>query len=106
LEALVWVMRVDADNSPTLAAGYGRWSAGDVGNGAGVNAYQLQISNALSAMDGVQIKTTAKKCLRASTQTQHVITQSQPSDASDVEAFQRGLMRVATLEEFRRNPTF
>src|SRR5512143_4143367 len=42
LEAPVWIMPGQADDTLTLHLGYGRTEAGRVGNGHGVNAYQIR----------------------------------------------------------------
>ena len=73
--------------------GYGRTHAGRVGNGAGVNAYTLRSSDALWLAPAVAIHPDRRKYPLA--RTQHHQTMEG-----------RDLVRVGTLDEFQKNPTF
>jgi MoCo/4Fe-4S cofactor protein with predicted Tat translocation signal len=103
----VWAMPGHADNSATVTLGYGRRRAGHVGTGFGLNGYLLRTSNATDIADGLQIQKTGQTYLLAETQIHHPINRNhkEVEEASE-NAFARDLVRIATLEEFRKNPQF
>ena len=103
-----------ADGSITLHLGYGRRQAGRVGSGAGFNAYQIRNSDAPLFASGAKVTNTAKRW-------DLVVTKSHYGDHRSVadggdgsgthslegnESLDRGIIRYATLEEFRANPDF
>jgi molybdopterin-containing oxidoreductase family iron-sulfur binding subunit len=107
------------DNSFTLHLGYGRQHAGRVGSGMGFNAYLLRTSDAPLFASGAQIKKTGDNweiavtkshysdkrgasALAGSAQTGDMSSHSLEGD----EAITRGIVRSATLEEFRKEPDF
>jgi molybdopterin-containing oxidoreductase family iron-sulfur binding subunit len=107
------------DNSFTLHLGYGRQHAGRVGSGMGFNAYLLRTSDAPLFATGAQIKKTGDNweiavtkshysdkrgasALAGSAQTGDMSSHSLEGD----EAITRGIVRSATLEEFRKEPDF
>lgn len=92
LEAPVWVMPGQADDTLTFYLGYGRENAGQVGNGAGFNAYAVRSSSAMNHA-AAKIYKTGKKYKLASTQ-QHYSMEG------------RNLIRKASAEEFHANPHF
>jgi molybdopterin-containing oxidoreductase family iron-sulfur binding subunit len=107
LRAPVWMMPGHADECVTLHLGYGRRRAGRVGTGIGVNAYALRTSANPWGGYPVSLKKTGERYSLASTQEHHAIERAgkkfdEPSEA----AFDRELVRVATLSEFRHNPGF
>ncbi len=75
LEAPVFLMWGQAVNTITLALGYGRESAGHVGNGVGVNAYKLRTSDAMGIATGVKVRKLDRKHKLVSTQDHHVTDQ-------------------------------
>lgn len=93
VEAPVYIMPGQAEQSITITLGYGRTRAGRVGNGTGFNAYRLQSSDSPSFGSGVTVRPTGKHYKLASTQ-QHYNMEG------------RDLVRVATLNEFQTNPHF
>jgi MoCo/4Fe-4S cofactor protein with predicted Tat translocation signal len=107
LKAGVFLVPGHAENSVTLHLGYGRRRAGNVGTGPGFNAYALRTSSALWIANGLQIEKTGKQYEFASVQHQYVIDfEGHPADDESVNAFDRQLVQIATLEEFRKNPNF
>ena len=107
VEAPVFIQPGVAVGSATLYLGYGRSRAGGVGNGVGVNAYAIRTSNALSVAGGVSLTKTGAKYHLVTTQNNHLIDQNGHTvDEESVTAFDRRVVRVATLEEYRANPLF
>ena len=103
----VWIMPGHADGSATLHLGYGRRRAGRVGTGFGLNGYLLRTSAAPQFSDGLTVQKTGRTYLLANTQMHHAINRDgQQVEEESVNAFQRDLVRIATLEEFRKNPNF
>jgi molybdopterin-containing oxidoreductase family iron-sulfur binding subunit len=107
------------DNAFTLHLGYGRRHAGRVGTGMGFNAYALRTSDAPLFAQGATFKKTGDvwgiavtkshysddrgaSALAGSAQSGDVSSHSLEGD----EAITRGIVRSATLEEFRREPDF
>jgi len=108
-EAKVGVMVVPghADDSVTLHLGYGRRRAGNVGTGTGFNANFIRASSAPWIATGLRVEKTGEKYYFAVTQHQYAIDlQGHPAEMESVEAFRRDLVRVATLDEFRKDPNF
>ncbi len=109
VEAGVFVVPGHAENSVTLHLGYGRWRSGKVGTGPGFNAYLLRTSSAPWIARGLQIATTGKSYYFASLQHQYTIdVEGHPADEESVAAFNphRDLVRITTIEEFRKDPNF
>jgi molybdopterin-containing oxidoreductase family iron-sulfur binding subunit len=107
IQAGVFMVPGHADNSVTLHLGYGRSRGGSIGTGPGFNAYLLRTSWGASIASGLQIEKTGKSYYFASTQQQYTIDM----DGHQVEeegaaAFRRDLVRIATFEEFQKNPSF
>ncbi len=88
----VLVLPGHAQDSLTLAVGYGRTQAGRVGNGTGFNTYALRGSAAPFFGAATMAKTGGDYQL-AMTQEHWAIEG-------------RNLVRSATLEDFKKNPTF
>ncbi|HEY7172622.1 MAG TPA: TAT-variant-translocated molybdopterin oxidoreductase [Vicinamibacterales bacterium] len=80
-----------ADNCVTLHLGYGRRRAGQVGTGAGFDAYALRTSDALTFARGAQARRTGDSYQLACTQYHHLMEG-------------RGVVRAVTRDEFVRNP--
>ena len=108
LRAPVWIVPGHADDSVTLHLGYGRKRAGSIGTGVGFNAYGIRTSSKPWFDSGLEIPPQKFGRYRlVTTQVHHAIRQEgQRVEEESVAAFDRRLMRVATLEEFRKNPDF
>jgi MoCo/4Fe-4S cofactor protein with predicted Tat translocation signal len=103
----VWAVPGHADDSATVTFGYGRKRAGHVGTGFGFNGYLLRTSSAPWIASGLQIQKTGQKYLMASTQIHHPINRdNQQVEEESENAFARDIVRIGTLEEFRKNPQF
>ncbi|MBI3952131.1 MAG: TAT-variant-translocated molybdopterin oxidoreductase [Acidobacteria bacterium] len=93
VQAPVWIMPGQANETVTVHLGYGRTRAGHVGTNVGFNAYAIRTSNALWFSAGPQIIKTGDQYDLASTQHHHSLEG-------------RNVVRVGTIEEYRRNPNF
>jgi MoCo/4Fe-4S cofactor protein with predicted Tat translocation signal len=112
----VFIVPGHADSSITLHLGFGRTRGGSVGTGPGFNSYLLRASSAPWIATGLQIAKTGKKYSFASTQQQYFIdanghpTQEEESAAAvhqpGSERSSRDLVRIATMDEFRKDPAF
>ena len=71
--APIWIVPGMPDRSITLALGYGRVAAGEVGNGHGANAYLLRTSDALWLASGVAVARTGRRRTLACAQTHHAM---------------------------------
>jgi molybdopterin-containing oxidoreductase family iron-sulfur binding subunit len=107
IKAAVWVQPGHADGAATLHLGYGRTSAGPIGNERGVNAYALRPVDALWAVPGVSLKGTGETFSLASTQNHHLLESgaNEIAEASKA-AMERKPVRTGTLPEFQQNPRF
>ncbi len=113
IEAPVWIVPGQADNSITLHLGYGRTRAGRLGTGVGFNASTLQLGAepwiAVESIIPVDLKVTKTGKTYPLAATQHhsmIDANGHKEELESVNAFQRELVQVGTLEEFRRNPKF
>jgi len=97
VEAAVWIQAGLPDNSVTVYLGSGRTRAGRVGTGAGFNFYPLRSSAAPWVASGVQIRPTGGTYMLACTQGEQTM---------DTPVGARPLVRVATLDEYRKEPDF
>jgi MoCo/4Fe-4S cofactor protein with predicted Tat translocation signal len=96
-----------AEDSITLHLGYGRRRAGNVGTGPGFNANFIRTSAAPSIATGLKVEKTGDKYYFAVTQHQYIIDQQgHPVEKESVEEASRDLVRITTLDEFRKNPDF
>jgi molybdopterin-containing oxidoreductase family iron-sulfur binding subunit len=91
--APAWVMPGHADESVTVFLGYGRTRAGRVGTGAGFDASWIRPYATPWIGSGLEIRKTGGKWALAATQTHNTMEG-------------RDLVRVATLDEYRKNPQF
>jgi len=89
----VWILPGHANESLTLHLGYGRRRAGHVGNGIGFNANLLRRADAPWSDLGANVRRLTGKHEFASTQHTQTMEGRSP-------------FRVATLEEFHREPSF
>jgi MoCo/4Fe-4S cofactor protein with predicted Tat translocation signal len=112
VSAGIYIVPGHADNSVTLHLGFGRTRGGSVGTGPGFNSYLLRASTAPWIAPGAQIAKTGKKYAFASTQQQYNIeTNGHLEEEESAAALGQGgehrdLVRIATLEEFIKNPSF
>jgi Fe-S-cluster-containing dehydrogenase component/anaerobic selenocysteine-containing dehydrogenase len=93
LDIPVWVLPQHAEGVVTLPLGYGRTAAGRVGNGVGFDTYRLRTTATMRTNAELQLRKTGRTHVLATTQ--HHFTMEG-----------RDIVRMATLEEFRRNPHF
>jgi len=93
LEAPIWILPRQPDDSVTVHLGYGRSRAGHVGNGAGFNAYALRTSATPWFGAGLEIVKTAKHYPLSCTQHHQSMEGRNP-------------VRVGGLQEYRENPNF
>ena len=107
VRAPVWIMPGHADDSITVHLGYGRKRAGSIGSGIGFNAYALRTSDRPWSGYGLEISKTGERYHLVTTQVHHAIRQDGREVEEESAAEQeRDLVRVAALEEFRKNPNF
>ncbi|UCD95527.1 MAG: 4Fe-4S dicluster domain-containing protein, partial [Candidatus Zixiibacteriota bacterium] len=93
LEIPVWILSGQADFSITLPLGYGRTSAGRVGNNVGSNTYAIRRSEAPCIATTSRIYGTGKIYIPANTQ-----------DHNSMHG--RPIIREATLKKYKANPEF
>ena len=112
--APVMVVPGHPDNSITVHLGFGRSVTGRVGTGTGFNAYALSASG-VPAFTSAAITTTEDTYALGTTQYHHLIdgkgfagTDKGPQGTSETgnAAMERGVVKAATIEEFKKNPTF
>jgi MoCo/4Fe-4S cofactor protein with predicted Tat translocation signal len=101
IELPACVLPGQAHASVTVALGYGRTAAGQVGNGVGVNAYPLRTVIAPSIVSGARLRGTGRTYKLATTQDHFAI---------DTEGFRErnsrvgDLVREASLDAYLANP--
>jgi len=93
VRAPVWIQPGHASSSLTVFLGYGRTHAGQTGNGHGYNAYAVRESNAPWIAPSATIQKTGERVSLACTQ-----------NHQNMEG--RENVRVATIADFGRNPSF
>ncbi|MGI8469295.1 MAG: 4Fe-4S dicluster domain-containing protein [Pyrinomonadaceae bacterium] len=93
VRAPVFIVPQHADDSVTVQLGYGRNRAGQIGNGAGFDAYILRNSQTMWFGENLEITKTGEQFSLACTQFH-----------ADMEG--RELIRAATLAEYKQNPNF
>jgi molybdopterin-containing oxidoreductase family iron-sulfur binding subunit len=111
LNAGVYIVPGHADNSITLHLGYGRTRGGQVGTGPGFDAYLVRATGALNIASPAQVAKSGKKYEFASTQQQYAINIDKGEEEStaamgDPTDEHRNLIRIATFEEFKKDPSF
>jgi len=102
------------DNSISLYLGYGRESAGRVGSGEGFNAYSIRNSSAPLVAAGASLKKVDGKWGFAVTKSHYQDHRGQFAGGKGNgnysletnEAETRGIIRSASLDEFKANPGF
>jgi MoCo/4Fe-4S cofactor protein with predicted Tat translocation signal len=107
VEGAVWIVPGHADEAVTVHLGYGRERAGRVGTGRGFNAYALRTSDQPWFGTGVEVHKTGKHYPLATTQYHNIISHGIGEIKEEERAQEnRDLVRIATLDEFRKNPKF
>jgi len=107
VKAGIFLVPGHADDCVTLHLGYGRRRAGSLGTGPGFNANFLRTSAAPWMANGLTIEKTGETYYFAVTQHQYIMdVAGYKVDRESDNAFQRDLVRTATLEEFRQHPDF
>jgi molybdopterin-containing oxidoreductase family iron-sulfur binding subunit len=113
------------DQSITIYLGYGRRNAGRVGTGAGFDAFPIRLASSPLFAVGATVTKTGETYECASTKSHYIDERSafareygNVADAKEAkpdttphslegrEADQRGIIRVATLEQYKQNPGF
>ncbi|HYY28415.1 MAG TPA: 4Fe-4S dicluster domain-containing protein, partial [Chthoniobacterales bacterium] len=94
LQAPVMLAPGHADYSLTLSLGYGRWSVGRVGHGAGFNAYKLRTTSSPYYATRATVKLVQKKG--------YPLVQTQNHYSMEG----RALVREGTVDDFKKNPAF
>jgi molybdopterin-containing oxidoreductase family iron-sulfur binding subunit len=114
VKAPVIVVPGHPDNSVTVHLGYGRQAAGRVGSGAGFNAYLIRTSDApfyttgtLAKVDGIWGLAITKSHFQdhRSAQFSGRGTGNNSLEADEA-IYERGIIRYATLDEYKSNPGF
>jgi MoCo/4Fe-4S cofactor protein with predicted Tat translocation signal len=96
-----------ADNSVTAHLGGGRWRSGSVGNGPGFSATLLRTTKAPWIADNVSLEKTGKTFAFAVTQFQYPMdTDGHDESLEGEQAERRELIRVATVDEWKKDPNF
>jgi molybdopterin-containing oxidoreductase family iron-sulfur binding subunit len=93
MRAPIWIVPGQANQTVVVTLGYGRTHAGHVGNGAGFNAYNLRQSGALWFAQGLEIRKTGER---------HSLSCTQHHQTMEG----RDLVRVGTINQFEKNPSF
>ncbi len=88
-----WVMPGHADESVSVFLGYGRTRAGRVGTGTGFDAGWIRPLATPWIGTGLEVRKTGERWALATTQTQSTMEGREP-------------LRVATLDEYQKNPKF
>jgi molybdopterin-containing oxidoreductase family iron-sulfur binding subunit len=88
-----WIMPGQAEETIAVTLGHGRWKAGRVGTGVGSNAYLLRISDSPWFGAGLDVVKTGERYPLPTVQHHHMMAG-------------RELVRVGTVEEYRKNPGF
>ncbi len=125
VKASVLVMYGHPDQSITITLGYGRRNSGRVGTGPGFDAYPIRLADSPLFVSGVTVKKTGETYECASTKSHYIDHRdlfarkygfeeeakeakpdTEPHSLEGREAVQRGIIRYATLEEYKKNPGF
>ncbi len=93
MEMPVWIQPGHADQSISLALGYGRTACGHVGHGAGHDTYPLRTSTAFHTISAATVTKTGRTYKLATTQEHHSMEG-------------RPLVREAPLDDYRKQPAF
>jgi MoCo/4Fe-4S cofactor protein with predicted Tat translocation signal len=103
----VWILPGHPDGCVTVTFGYGRSRAGRVGNGTGFNAYSIWTSDKPGFGPVAKPRKTGDRYHLVTMQRHSIITEGgHKQEVESENAFERDLVRVANLDEFRSNPDF
>ncbi len=103
----LFVMPGQADGCIGVTLGYGRTLAGRFGSGRGFNAYAVRTADAPWFGPAVELKKTGRTYPLAVTQYHYAVDKNGKEVGEEgAAAFRRDLMRVANLDEYRKNPDF
>ena len=102
VQAPVLISPGQANGSVTVHFGYGRTKTGQVGKGAGFNAFAIQTAAATEVGLGLDVKKLGTTFRLACTQLHRNVEMVEVGEA----ARERHMVRVATFEEFKKNPGF
>jgi molybdopterin-containing oxidoreductase family iron-sulfur binding subunit len=96
-----------ADDSVTVCMGYGRSRAGRVGNGLGVNAYDLRTSAAPWFGGGLEMQLTGDSYPLATTQSHHLMESDndKPQDLDSYWLADRELIQTYTFDDLKHKST-
>ncbi|MFQ6610679.1 MAG: 4Fe-4S dicluster domain-containing protein, partial [Fidelibacterota bacterium] len=100
----VWILPGQADDSVVFMLGYGRTSAGRIGNNVGVNFFGFKNSDSDLRL-GVKVSGTGRLAKIACTQDHHGLD-SEKLVAEELKNRLPAIVREASLEEYRIHPEF
>jgi molybdopterin-containing oxidoreductase family iron-sulfur binding subunit len=98
----VYILPGHPDRSVTVHLGYGRRRAAQAETAKGFDVYPLRSSSAPWFGGAISLRQTGERVTLATTRNHHVMNIEEIGE----EAAARGVVRSATLEEFRKNPDF
>jgi Fe-S-cluster-containing dehydrogenase component/anaerobic selenocysteine-containing dehydrogenase len=101
----VFVQPGHADNCVSIELGYGRWNAGPVGTGVGVDATMLLTKEGLAGRrvySDARVTKTAGRHEIVSTQEHHALDDPQLNDLH----IKREIIREGTLRQYEKEPNF
>jgi MoCo/4Fe-4S cofactor protein with predicted Tat translocation signal len=97
----LWVVPGYAENVATIYFGHGREKSGKVGTGTGFNTYPLRFSDALNGGPGARIT------MSDAAPREYRVACTQEHQSIDPKVVgERGLIRAATFEGYKKNPKF
>ena len=102
LETVAWLIPGMPDHCINLHLGYGRTWAGRTGNGHGYNAYLLSTSEHPQIATGVQVTVKDEMHHVAAVHIHHNVE----FEGRENEWKKRGVVRTATLAEYKNDPNF
>ncbi|MBX7220520.1 MAG: TAT-variant-translocated molybdopterin oxidoreductase [Blastocatellia bacterium] len=97
----VWIVPGHAKDSVTVHLGYGRTKAGHVAEGAGFNAYALRSSTEMWGGADLSVSKVGERYELACTQEHFDMNGGRMDEQHD-----REIIRVGTLEEYKKKPDF
>ncbi len=100
IEAVVYVLPGQPEETLSLAVGYGRAGLGSVADGTGANAYALRSSTSM-VLDDVTVEKTGKTRQVACVQDHHVVDTVGKNRLNTIVP---ELVVEGTLEEYKKNP--
>ncbi|HYI96925.1 MAG TPA: TAT-variant-translocated molybdopterin oxidoreductase [Bryobacteraceae bacterium] len=104
VEGAVMIQPGLADDTIVIPVGYGRTKVGQVGEGAGFNAYKIRTSDTFGYGGGFNVSKTGRVYPLA--RTQEFEYQEEPKLVGFQEDVVRPIVREGTIEEFKKNPHF